>query len=282
MTIQLQADDLLAEDPGLEGPQDRAAEACEVFNEEAKLFERASVAFRRSVHFHNTTFDGQLRVSLARTVYPGAPRLALPTPMEPDAGLASIHRNRRSCRHFSARPVSMADISNLLSCLKVIRQDPSRVAAEIVFAKRAYPTPGGICSIDHYLLPLGCSDLPDAAAHYDARTHDLALVVPSPDPDMVRRALAPGVEIRPLPALAVVQVINIRRIVTKYRQRGYRFALIEAGLAAQTLCQMATSFGLGALMWGGFREHLLDPLLELDGVNTSSVGVIFVGHPAGS
>jgi SagB-type dehydrogenase family enzyme len=99
---------------------------------------------------------------------------------------------------------------------------------------------------------------------------------------MVRRALAPGVEIRPLPALAVVQVINIRRIVTKYRQRGYRFALIEAGLAAQTLCQMATAFGLGALMWGGFREHLLDPLLELDGVNTSSVGVIFVGHPAGS
>jgi len=250
---------------------------CEIFNEQAKLFERSSVDFRRSVHFHNSTAAGHKRVSQAWTVYPEAETIALPEANRLTTGLCDIFEQRQSCRSFGAGPVSLQDMSDILSAVAVNRRTPSSLGDQIVFRKKPYPAPGGIFSIDFYVVPL---DLPELTAigHYDSDRHILSVVNRHFDIDAMKDALGIAGKFEPGPSVAILQTINMARVVVKYRQRGYRFAMIEAGLGAMALCQAATALGLGTLFWGGFKEHLLDPYLDVDGVNVSCVNTLFVGR----
>lgn len=52
----------------------------------------------------------------------------------------------------------------------------------------------------------------------------------------------------------------------KYREQGYRFALLEAGQVAQNLNLVANALGLGTVNIGGFFDRDIDALLEIDGV----------------
>ena len=52
----------------------------------------------------------------------------------------------------------------------------------------------------------------------------------------------------------------------KYGERGYRFALPEAGHAMQNILPGATALGLGACPVGGFIDDRLHDLVDVDRV----------------
>lgn len=81
-------------------------------------------------------------------------------------------------------------------------------------------------------------------------------------------------------AFIILQTSVFSRVVNKYRERGYRFSLIEVGLATQTICLVSQSHGLGTLVWGGFREMLIDQMLGLDTTEETGINLIVVGLPA--
>ncbi len=64
----------------------------------------------------------------------------------------------------------------------------------------------------------------------------------------------------------------------KYGQRGYRFALLEAGHAVQNLLLVATGLGLTALPLGGYYDGAVDHLLGVDGVDESTVYLVAIGR----
>jgi SagB-type dehydrogenase family enzyme len=64
----------------------------------------------------------------------------------------------------------------------------------------------------------------------------------------------------------------------KYGERGYRFMLLEAGHIAQNLLLTANALGLGALPIGGFVDDELDRLLDVDGVEETSLYLVAVGR----
>lgn len=70
------------------------------------------------------------------------------------------------------------------------------------------------------------------------------------------------------------------RSVVKYGYRGYRFAMMEAGMIPLMLNLAATGIGLGALHWGGFLDDRVNGLLDLDGVSESVTSCLFVGRIA--
>lgn len=59
--------------------------------------------------------------------------------------------------------------------------------------------------------------------------------------------------------LAIGYAIDLKRAVTKYRRRGYRHALIEVGLMAQSFREACRDVDdeLGELCWSGFSDHQL-------------------------
>ncbi|HEC36244.1 MAG TPA: SagB/ThcOx family dehydrogenase, partial [Anaerolineae bacterium] len=64
----------------------------------------------------------------------------------------------------------------------------------------------------------------------------------------------------------------------KYRERAYRYVLLEAGHIGQNLYLAATSMGLGACAVGAFLDDHLNDMLELDGREEAVVYVIAVGR----
>jgi SagB-type dehydrogenase family enzyme len=80
--------------------------------------------------------------------------------------------------------------------------------------------------------------------------------------------------------LALVFGASFSRTTEKYRDRGYRMVLMEAGEAAQNLGLLATSMGLGACLLGDFNDDLLSGLLDIDGVDEAPLLPVLVGWPA--
>ena len=66
----------------------------------------------------------------------------------------------------------------------------------------------------------------------------------------------------------------------KYRQRTYRYVLMEAGHQGQNLYLAATSVGLGAVAVGAFFDEALNNLLELDGIEEAALYLVAVGSVA--
>ena len=64
----------------------------------------------------------------------------------------------------------------------------------------------------------------------------------------------------------------------KYRERAYRYVLLEAGHVGQNLYLAATSMGLGACAVGAFFDDKFNDLLGLDGKEEAVLYVISVGR----
>jgi SagB-type dehydrogenase family enzyme len=67
------------------------------------------------------------------------------------------------------------------------------------------------------------------------------------------------------------------RSTLKYSDRGYRFVLLEAGHIAQNINLVINGMGLGCINLGGFFDRQVDELLELDGINHSTIYMIAIG-----
>jgi SagB-type dehydrogenase family enzyme len=63
----------------------------------------------------------------------------------------------------------------------------------------------------------------------------------------------------------------------RYRERTYRYVLLEAGHIGQNLYLAATSMGLGACAVGAFLDDDLNDLLGLDGREEAVVYLLAVG-----
>lgn len=70
------------------------------------------------------------------------------------------------------------------------------------------------------------------------------------------------------------------RTVVKYAYRGYRFAMMEAGMIPLALNLTATGIGLGALHWGGFLDDRINALIRADGISESATSCLIVGREA--
>ncbi len=66
----------------------------------------------------------------------------------------------------------------------------------------------------------------------------------------------------------------------KYGQRGYRFALLEAGHLIQNAVLAATQLDLPALPLGGFYDRRLDDVVGADGLDEASVHALVLGGAA--
>ena len=63
----------------------------------------------------------------------------------------------------------------------------------------------------------------------------------------------------------------------KYRERTYRYVLLETGHIGQNLYLAATSMGLGACAVGAFLDDNLNELLGIDGEEEAALYIITVG-----
>lgn len=202
--------------------------------------------------------------------YPDTQRTTLPDPHGyRGLSLEEAIEARRSIRDYSNEALSLEELSRLLHAAQGITA-PRR-------GFRAAPSAGALYPIETYVVAHDVISLEPGLYHYAVLHHELERIRSG----HLRRAITiAGIGQEMLGQAQVCFVLSaiFQRLRWKYRERAYRYALLEAGHIGQNLYLAATSMGLGACVVGAFLDDELNELLGLDGQEEAALYMISVGH----
>jgi len=204
--------------------------------------------------------------------YSDTARVPLPEPdWAPPLTVGEALEDRRSKRNYAARPLSRAQLSALLHAAQGITLER--------LAFRAAPSAGALYPIELYPVIHAVEGLSRGIYHYAVREHALEYVRAGDFRGSVTRA---GLYQGFLGDAGVCFVLSavFQRTRWKYRERAYRYVLLEAGHVGQNIYLAATALGLGACAVGAFYDQQFNSLLGLDGTDEAVVYVISVGELA--
>jgi len=200
--------------------------------------------------------------------YPGAVRIALPDPHGyRGLSLEETIEARRSVRDYAAEPLAPEDLSRLLHAAQGITDRRGF---------RAAPSAGALYPIELYAVVNDVVGLEAGIYHYAVREHELELLHRE---DLSAAASRAGLGQTFLGQAGVCIILSaiFQRTRWRYRERTYRYVMLEAGHVAQNVYLAAASMGLGACAVGAFFDDEFDELLGLDGVEEAVLYTLSVG-----
>lgn len=213
---------------------------------------------------------------------PGKEDLALvyrefaePAPLGTD--LETAIRARVSCREFLNEALDDHALAALLHHGLGVTGTTSFGRAEI--ARRPCPSPGGLYPLELYVIARSVTGLSPGIYHYHGQTHSLGSVRDDLPPPGVHAYLFMDQPYAAKGAANIVITCMFGRSVKKYRDRGYRYALLEAGHVAQNITLSCAALGLGCCPLGGFFDHELSELLKLDLEEEAPLYALTIGVP---
>ncbi|MBC7227573.1 MAG: SagB family peptide dehydrogenase [Thermoflexales bacterium] len=203
--------------------------------------------------------------------YPGAPRIVLPSPHPPGADLWGIIAARRSRREYLSGPLPLEDLSALLYAAQGV--------TEPRWGFRAAPSAGALYPIETYVAVHDVAGLDPGLYHYAVADHALERVRAG---DLRAALVAAGVGQEMLGTAQVCFILTaiFQRTRWRYRERAYRYILLEAGHIGQNIYLAATGLGLGACAVGAFLDDRVNDLLGVDSSEEAALYLLTVGRVA--
>jgi SagB-type dehydrogenase family enzyme len=229
------------------------AEAAEVFHRESALGPQSAARLRERVE-HWAATEG---AAAPRVDHPDAEIVHLPKPrfLKRMGFFDSLLRRRRSTRELVGPPLSLREVSALLWAADGIMAP----IAEDGVQHRSHPTAGGLESTSLYFSSAQGA-IPEGTWRYEADPHALVQCSKMTPRELSNSLLVPG-NAKEWPNL-VIFTSRLDPLLKKYGDRGYRFALLEIGHAAQNLLLAATGLGLGAVPIGGYYDEALRDVVQ--------------------
>ncbi|MBI4665606.1 MAG: SagB/ThcOx family dehydrogenase [Nitrospinae bacterium] len=197
----------------------------------------------------------------------------------PTLSLADAIVRRNSARSFSGAPVTLPQLGALL----YYGYGVNRTAQETGFGRafRNAPSGGGLFPLEIYFAARAVEGLSPGLYHYQSLRQQAERIAGE---TAVNKALGSLMQADIAATAPVTFFITalFNRTVFKYRDRGYRFILLEAGHVAQNINLAAEAVGLASLNIGGYVDREADEALDLDGLSQSTVYVVSVGERGGA
>lgn len=201
---------------------------------------------------------------------------SLPSLMMPlDQAISS----RVSVRKLEPRPLTLSSAATILHyAYGVTRDNPS---SSLPRRLRTVPSGGALYPLELFCHSTRVEGLSPGLYHFNPAQRHLRLLREGNQTGSISESL-----LQPDLALGAALIIFItavfERSIFKYQDRGYRYALIEAGHVAQNINLVATALGLGCVNVGGFLDREIDEFLDLDGVTHSTIYMVVIGGNEGS
>ncbi|MBI4815946.1 MAG: SagB/ThcOx family dehydrogenase [Deltaproteobacteria bacterium] len=213
--------------------------------------------------------------ALAFKEYSGAPRVALPRDRSRQLSpLREAIASRRTVAGFGSRTLTLVELAELMGLAFGVTGETDGLP------RRAYPSAGSCYPIEIYLVPFQVEDLEPSLYHYRVPEHSLELLRSFEEISAGLEASLPAGLRRAQPAALLVLTIGFERAFAKYQERGYRFALLEAGHMVQNILLVGTAMGLGTTSVGGFFDDPMNRMLGLDEESECAVYGALVGAKA--
>ena len=205
--------------------------------------------------------------------YPEAPRVDLDPPDKGGgASLWQVIAHRRSIRNFKNTPLEREHLSQLLWATQGITRE------EMGFEFRTSPSAGALYPVETYVIAHNVENVDQGIYHYSVRDHKLEqlkkgdfrmdIAKAALDQDMAYAASA-----------VFVWTAVFARAKWKYGQRAYRYVYLDTGHIAMNFALTAVALGLGSCQIGALYDGESNALLEIDGVEESTLYMSVVGHP---
>jgi len=246
-------------EPALDDP-------AELFHEASKL--HPALAHRQAAGLARLAANAELNTAAVRATRanPQLPAHALPAPCAPACSLWEALAQRSSRRDFAPGGLALATIATLLDAAYGVRDG----------ARHTVPSGGALYPLEVFVAAHAVAEVPRGVYRYDPHRNALEEhATCDPWPALETACPLPGLLTDGACAFLVVGVFGRTRF--KYGQRGYRFALLEAGHVVQNVVLAAAALGVHALPWGGFYDAQLDALVDVDGVEESVVYAVVLG-----
>jgi SagB-type dehydrogenase family enzyme len=178
----------------------------------------------------------------------------LPEPrLEGDYSIEQAIHNRRSVRAFSNKPLSLAEVSQLLWSAQGVTNKKGL---------RSAPSAGALYPLELYLVAGNVKGLNPGIYQYSPVGHQLRKIRDGDNRMELARAALQQYWIQESAAVLIFSAIE-KRTTRKYGQRGIRYIHIEVGHSAQNVFLQAQSLGLGAAVVGAFDDSRIETILKL-------------------
>ncbi len=180
-------------------------------------------------------------------------------PAEPDAllGLARLLAARASQRDYSGEAISETELMAVLWC------GYGRIAPSGPDVRATVPSAGGLYPTSIVVLPLCVTGVLRRPHLFDPDglcLRSLRASMPNPVESWFRTH-----HVNYGRASAVLLVgSDLDEVGTRYGNRGYRYALLEAGHVVQNMCLAAAGLNLAAVPVGGFDDDIVNEALRDD------------------
>ena len=205
--------------------------------------------------------------------YPGArQKIKLPAPVT-DGGMSLWQTlcKRRSHRDFSASPLSLQDLSQLIFA----SQGVTAQAGEYLL--RTSPSAGALYPIETYLAVNRVENLAAGLYHLNITKHALELLKEGDEsPALCRAGLGQTMVMES--AAIFIWTAMVARSKWKYRERAYRYIYMDAGHIGENLYLAAVALNLGCCTIGAFYDDEVNAIIGVDGVNETAVYMGAVGR----
>ncbi len=189
----------------------------------------------------------------------GMGRIDLPSPKELAAAfnkrdLLEVARSRRSCNSFSGRPVGLSELA-AICWLGAGCTDELKVAGRDV-RLRTVPSAGARYPCNLHIVARAVTGLEDGVYYYHPLEHCVIKHGSEISQSEISRIFL-AQKVATTSSLLLVISISLSRSRHKYGERGFRYALLEAGHIGQSIGLAAEYVGLAACGIGGYCDEML-------------------------
>jgi SagB-type dehydrogenase family enzyme len=207
--------------------------------------------------------------------YTGHPVVLLPEKLGPLAlPLDEAIVARKSVREMASCRLGLEQVATLLHYSYGMLRD--NAFTSVPARTRAVPSAGALYPLEIYLHSANVMGLEPGLFHYSPKDRCLRVLCAR---DLTAKIASSTLYPRYVETAALVVFITsmFERTTWKYGERGYRYALLEAGHVAQNLGLVASAMGLAAFNLGGYIDREVDDLIDVDGVTQSTVCMVCIG-----
>jgi SagB-type dehydrogenase family enzyme len=186
---------------------------------------------------------------------PAGPVIALPAPrFEGTVSVEAALKNRRSIREYVDKPLTLAEVSQLLWAAYGITKTGDNMPAFLRGGLRTAPSAGARYPLDLYLVAFNVTGLPAGIYWYDSEKHQLMRVVEGDTRKSVSEAAFDQVMFKTAAAAIVYSAVYERSMV-KYGQRGRdRYVCMDLGHSAENVYLQAYALKIGTVAVGAFTD----------------------------
>jgi SagB-type dehydrogenase family enzyme len=223
-----------------------------------------------------TAGQDEERLRPCPAIEPSLPRIRLPR-FRSWSGLDRIIRRRRTMRALVARPIPARKLGRILFNASGVTHWPTSSRATPPWPLCSAPSAGALYSIELRVAAFNVRGLKCGIYRYHPYEHCLEMTASGVAQEQLAQAsLHPDLVCASATVLALFA--DCDRLIAKYGDRGYRFALLEAGHMAQNILLTCADLRLAAVPVGGFLDDECASIFTASPLPSWLTYLIVVGH----